>query len=300
MNSTPIHFLVLGAAMSCVAACDGTRAPSSPEGGTPPAQTVESKSYLDRLAAFKTHLIRVGPSPQPYGSEQPPSGVQEVTYPSGTMALKAWVAFPDGASNKSKVPGVVYYHGGYGFGASDFEDARPFLEAGFAVMCPMLRGENGNPGNFELYFGEVEDAKAAIAWFATQERVNASRIYTFGHSAGGVISALLSLHAVPIRHGGSSGGLYGTSLFDHSKAEAPFQVDDPRERELRVLVGNVKWMQRKHHAFVGVGDGLQDVDSARRELREGPQLSIIKMTGDHFTSLAPAVRAYVDLIKTDP
>ena len=170
-----------------------------------PLPPVTSNSYLERLAAFKTRLIRNGPTPQPYKLQSPSPGVREVTYPSGPLALKAWVAFPEGVSASAKVPAVVFFHGGYAFGAGDFEDARPFLQAGFAVMCPMLRGEDGNPGDFEMLLGEVDDASAAITWMASQPGVDPSHIYTFGHSAGGIISALLSLRAVPIRHGGSSG-----------------------------------------------------------------------------------------------
>ena len=119
-----------------------------------------------------------------------------------------------------------------------------------------------------------EDGSSAIRWFAAQPGVDASRIYTFGHSAGGIVSALLSLRPVPIRHGGSSGGLYGTGLFDVDwvKAGAPFDVDDPKERELRVLVGNVRWMQKKHYAYVGSADPDQQLASVRRELEPGSRL----------------------------
>lgn len=285
----------------CVlSACDRTPSGSQTPLDGPPAESYESKSYLERLGTFKSHLTRRGPAPQPYRNDQSPPGVQEITYPSGSLQLKAWVAFPDGASAAARVPGVVYFHGGYAFGPGDFKDARPFLEAGFALMCPTLRGENGNPGSFEMYLGEVDDAKAALAWFAAQDRVDASRVYTFGHSAGGIISALLSLHDVPVRHGGSSGGLYGPSLFDYTKDDVPFLLNDPREREVRVLVGNVRWMKRKHHAFVGNGDRLQDVMAARREMTPGSLLQVVPLPGDHHSSLAPAVKAYVERIRNEP
>ena len=268
--------------------------------GSSPSPPMASISYLDRLAAFKTRLIRKGPSPQPYKLQSPPPGVREVTFPSGPLTLKAWVAFPDGAAN-AKLPVVVFFHGGFGFGAGDFEDARPFLQAGFAVMCPMLRGEDGNPGDFQMLLGEVDDASAAIAWMASQPGVDPSHIYTFGHSAGGIISALLSLRAVPIRHGGSSGGLFGTRMFDIDWAQKsmPF-ADSPQEREMRVLVGNVRWMQRRHYAYVGAGDPDQDVASARGELQPGSLLVITQIPGDHFTSLAPSVKAYIERIKNEP
>ena len=234
--------------------------------------------------------------------QSPPNGVREVNYTSGPLLLKAWVAFPSNFSGAGKVPGVVFFHGGFAFGAGDFEDARPFVEAGFAVMCPMLRGEDGNPGTFEMFLGEVDDATAAIAWFAAQNGIDASHIYSFGHSSGGVVSALLSLRPVPIRHGGSSGGLYGTRLFDLDwpKKIAPFARDDPGEREMRVLVGNTSWMLNKHYAYVGVGDLDQDVGLIEGKIEPASKLVVTKIPGDHFTSLASSVKAYIEIIEANP
>ncbi|HEY8708414.1 MAG TPA: CocE/NonD family hydrolase, partial [Burkholderiaceae bacterium] len=289
---------VLASTVASVAWAAGTEPAADPRAPTPQASTplplLTPKSYLESLATFKTHLIRNGPSPQPYRVQSPPPGVREVIYPSGPLSLKAWVAFPEGASAMAKVPAVVFFHGGYAFGAGDFEDARPFLQAGFAVMCPMLRGEDGNPGDFEMLLGEVDDASAAIAWMASQPGVDPSHVYTFGHSAGGIISALLSLRAVPIRHGGSSGGLYGTLVFDIDWVQKalPF-ADSPDERAMRVLVGNVRWMQRRHYAYVGSGDPDQEVTAASEEVGPGSLLVIEQMPGDHFTSLPASVKAYI-------
>ena len=154
---------LLALASLCTGAMAQTPSPVDPGPRVaPPAHPVAIESYLDRLAALSAHpnLIRKGPSPQPYKLSSPPVGVEEVTYPSGSLSLKAWVAYPTGASRNGKVPGVVFFHGGFAFGAGDFEDARPFLDAGFAVMTPMLRGEDGNPGNFEMLLGEVADASS--------------------------------------------------------------------------------------------------------------------------------------------
>ncbi len=258
-------------------------------------------SYLDRLRQFRSNLIRHGPAPQDYKPSTPPPGVREIAYPSGSLSLKAWVALPPGASASSKVPGVVFFHGGFAFAAGDFEAARPFLDAGFALLCPMLRAENGNPGSFELLLGEIDDARAAAAWLAQQPEVDASRLHTFGHSMGGVVSALLSLRPLAIRHGGSSGGLFGPRMFDFDwmKPRLPFADGNPEERALRVLVGNVAWMQHRHHAFVGAGDAQQDADLAARERQAEPRLSVTTIAGDHFTSLAPSMAAYIDIIKSD-
>jgi acetyl esterase/lipase len=257
--------------------------------------------YVERLAGFRTQLTRVGPSPQPYQEEPPPPGVEAVTYRSGELALKAWAAFPKGSGPGRKVPAVVYFHGGFAFGADDFEDARPFLDAGFAVMCPTLRGENGNPGTFELYLGEVEDAEAAVRWLAADPRVDASRVSTFGHSAGGVISALLTLRNSPIHHSGSAGGLYDADSFPLLGRLVPFRPRDETEASLRSLVGNLRWMRRAHLAYVGDLDRLQAVAAARREAGSAPsRLTIITVAGDHVGMLEPAVKAFARYLEEHP
>jgi len=229
----------------------------------------------------------------------PPSGVQEIRYQSEGLALKAWVASPPAADGK-KLPGLVYFHGGFAFGADDFDVTRPFLDAGFVVMCPMLRGENGNPGSFEMFLGEVRDAQAAVTWLGQQPNVDPARLYTFGHSAGGVVSALLSLHELSIRHSGSAGGLYGPQLFDWMKKDVPFRLDDSNERGFRVLVGNIAAMKHRHYAVVGKGDPGQAVEAARIERGPASLLEIIPVDGNHQTSLRPAVRAYLDVIRKNP
>jgi hypothetical protein len=256
--------------------------------------------YLERLSRYKTHLTRLGPSPQPYQSEVPPNGIVEVNYSTPSQPLKAWLWVPPTASPTSKVPGVIYCHGGWAFASADFSDALPFVDAGFAVMCPMFRGENGNPGNFEMYFGEVEDAKTAISWFASQDRVDPNRIYTFGHSAGGVISSLLSLHDVPIRYSGSSGGLYGYYSFPRMGDLVPFELNDPSEREMRSLIGNTRWMKHQHVAYAGRGDVGQELAAAKADAAGQPLLTIIEVDGDHQASLLPSAQAFVKHILENP
>jgi acetyl esterase/lipase len=271
-------------------------------GTAPSAAGTSANGYLERLTAFKTKLRRRGPAPQSFDpSERPPSGVREVTYESDGLTLKAWLAVPKTASAGAKVPGVAYFHGGFAFGAEDFEGARPFLDAGLAVLCPMLRGENGNPGDSEMYLGEVRDAKAAVRWLASQDMIDGAHIYTFGHSAGGIVSSLLSLHDAPIRHGGSAGSMYGPELFDWMAESVPFTLDDPQERALRLLLGNAQWMRHPHYAYMGDADPNQRAALARAEASASRGLlHTASVPGDHQACLEPAVAAYVKVIESSP
>ena len=171
-------------------------------------------------------------------------------------------------------------------------------------MLPTLRGENGNPGDFEMWLSEVDDGVAAVNWLQRQRFVNPKRIYAFGHSAGGVISSMLSLiKDVPIRHSGSCGGLYNAGHFFLLKDRVPFDLNDPVERELRVLPGNIRWMQRPHFAYYGNKDNnvVRAVNSVRKEIDGQPQplLHLQEVPGSHLDSLPPAIQEYISVIKAD-
>lgn len=265
-----------------------------------PQSTESSKAYLERLREFRTYLIYKGPSPQDWENEPPPLNTQEVQYQSGDLTLKAWLYIPP--NKQPKHPALVYFHGGFAFGLGDFMDCEPFINADFAVMFPMLRGENGNPGNFELMLGEVEDAKAAVQWLANQPFIDRNRIFAFGHSIGGGISALLSLRDdVPVQHSGSCGGLYNQDVFDDWKDSVPFDLSNSSERELRVLIGNISEMQFNHYAYLGKEDSFkEEIKSAKKEISgEKSKLYIIMINGNHFSSLKPAMQHYLSIVESE-
>ena len=280
--------------MCCVFAAVGCSASSNKD-----AKHVST--YLESRKSYSTVLKTRGPAPQDWHSEKTPAGVTEASYQSGNLSLKCWLAVPKNPP-PGKLPAVVYFHGGFAFGMSELEDCRPFLDAGFAVMTPTLRGENGNPGSFELMYGEVDDAEAAVRWLASHPSIDSKRIYTFGHSVGGGISALLSLRAdVPIRRGGSSGGLYSKDVFSGWKEFVPFDLSLEKEKNLRLLVGNIGFMQREHIAYIGRMDGLARVvpEAESEARRSSAPLTIKLVEGDHFSSLAPAISAFVETLRFD-
>ena len=134
--------------------------------GTGPATpTVSDKraaaaeDFESARKGFVTKLRVRGPAPQRYRNVQPPAGVKLVKFKSGNLTLKGWLS--EDAGDRKKQPAVVYLHGGWSFDADDWEDAEPFAKAGFLLFMPMLRGENGNPGIYESFLGEVDDAIAA-------------------------------------------------------------------------------------------------------------------------------------------
>lgn len=75
------------------------------------------------------------------------------------------------------------------------QSAAAFREAGMVVFYPAVRGLNGNPGQVESYFGELDDLVAATRWLKAQPFVDPERVYLGGHSSGGTMALLASEYA---------------------------------------------------------------------------------------------------------
>ena len=233
--------------------------------------------------------------------QEPPDKMRVVHVPSGGLTMTAWVsdqAFVEDA----KAPTLVYLHGGFALDLSDYEVTEPFRTAGFVIMLPSVRGEMGNPGSFELLWGELDDIAAQVRWLSKQPGVDARNIFVLGHSAGGGLAALVSLvDDVPVRLTASIGGLYPETVF-LDWTFAPFDVLDRDARRLRVLHPHVKSMRRPHIAFVGAADvhllefavAMQDV------VADHDLLSIRVVSGDHQGSLVEGVQRFLAIAQTAP
>ena len=153
-----------------------------------------AKNLLAARSGFKTALIpnsyiTDGTAPVP-----PANYFQAVRYPSPAGKMFAYLS-PDPGDGK-KHPALIWAHGGFGgidkwlWEKHDKQDPGHFREAGIIVMCPSWRGENDNPGKFQLFVGEVDDAVAAVDYLARVPYVDPSRIYIAGHSTGGTLTLL--------------------------------------------------------------------------------------------------------------
>jgi hypothetical protein len=267
-------------------------------GGCDPAARSdwEGQPYLARKAAFQTILTKSGKAPQEYQELRSDSAAALVEYPSGPLRLKGLLLRTTVDSARRR-PALVYLHGGFALGPGDLADCAPFAQAGYVVFAPAYRAENGNPGNFTLFWHEVDDARAAVRWLARQPYVDSTRIYVFGHSIGGGVSGLLTLQAgVPMRLSGSSGGLYEASFAGWDDI-VPYDQTNLLEGRMRVLRDNLPWMRYPHVAYLGLQDegfAPEIPDLQRRVV--GTKLTVKPMPGDHFSSLEPAMQDFLRVI----
>ncbi|MBU1049694.1 alpha/beta hydrolase [Candidatus Bipolaricaulota bacterium] len=225
-----------------------------------------------------------------------PDNVDVVPYRSSGLTLNAYLQGVDAASNSR--PAVLYFHGGCALSQEHFESAQRFVDAGFIVLSPTYRGEHHNPGSYELFLGEVEDAYAAVSLLAHHRLVDAQRIYAFGYSMGGEIAALLSLFDdLPIRRTASCGPFFLRSRPFSSKsmygAPVPFDSSNPEDVCVRLLRYHIRDMVVGHTAFVGCNDD-KFADGYWRQLdTAGSALTITEVEGTHDASLHSAIEVFL-------
>jgi dienelactone hydrolase len=274
---------------------------------TPTSPFEDPRSFQELRAAFPTRLHTRGPSTGLYEDWPPPRGAQRIVYKSGDLSLWGW--FSPAPDRAEPAPAVVYFHGAFSLTPDDFEATRRFTAAGFCVLTPTLRGENGNPGDLELLWGEVDDAVAAIDWLAARPEVDPTRVYAVGHSIGGAVAALVSLRPdAKVRLTGSVGGIYVPQTFvrwsnsDRNRALIRFDPSVAHEGELRTLPSNVTRMVHPHVAYIGDEDRWfhdnADAVAAAAAAEHAP-FSTQRVAGDHMTSLGPGLDAFLLLIERD-
>ena len=157
-----------------------------------------SKLRLDRARESFRPKHRPLEDAEPGTPPETPSaaGVERVKY--STPAGELWAYQTQGKAG-AKMPVVVWCHRGFeGLPAELGGEAfhAPWREEGVALFVPSWRGEHDNPGEFELCYGEVDDALAAIDAVAKLPWVDPERIVIGGAGIGGTI-ALLAAECAP-------------------------------------------------------------------------------------------------------
>lgn len=251
----------------------------------------QTQDYADARKGFKTRLVRQGPAPQTWTREVPPADADEVEYTSGGLRLKAWVGRAGGPPAR---PAVLFLHGGFAFGAEDWDQAKPFRDAGFVVMVPMLRGENGLPGSYSMFYDEVDDVLAAADVLAKTPGVDGKRVYVAGHSAGGTLAMLSAMTSNRFRAAASFSGSPDQVAWARGQAElVPFDPNDDREYEMRSPLAFPKSFKCPARLYYGDDEWAFAFSTSRlaeKSTAAGLDVQAVEVPGDHMTSVDPAMR----------
>jgi dipeptidyl aminopeptidase/acylaminoacyl peptidase len=256
-----------------------------------------SANLAEERASFSTKLLWLEQAPQKYKDEVTPPNVQEVKYQSGNLLLKAWMS--KAPQDGKKHPAVVYLHGGFSFAQSDWDVTVPYLNARFVVMTPMLRGENGNPGNFEFFYGEVDDAIAAGHYVSRLPYVDAEKVFVSGHSIGGTLSMLSAMLPSPFAAAASfSGSPEQKSYFESWKDYVPFDLNNPQEIHLRSPIEFPDSI--RHPLFLFAGSSEEYFIEKNRQFGKdcqklGKTCKVFVVEGDHSTALPPSIEQSIQL-----
>lgn len=256
------------------------------------AQTGPAPAYDAARHALKTSAI-AAPSPQGY-DEHAPGGVEVIRYAAPNGDMLAWVLRPMKASAAPR-PVIVYAHGGFALGDGDAADAIPFLEAGFIVMMPTVRGENGNPGHFELFLGEVDDLIAAAARARTLAGADPARVYLFGHSIGGGLATLVALSKDnPYRLVGATGGSYPIAdCAEIAEEWGTFNARRPAECQARFPDPWLAGLASPLYAYAGREDRYAAAHGQRFKAVASANYHFEVVKGDHFSAVPPSIRAFI-------
>ncbi|MCB1095095.1 MAG: alpha/beta fold hydrolase [Verrucomicrobiae bacterium] len=275
---------------------------------------VPEQSELPLLAERTGHITEwtessfeaAGDAPDP-----PADVFQKVNYPSSVGDLVAYVS-PD-PGDGGKHPAMVWAHGGFGGIGADFwqpasrkndQSARAFREAGIVLMCPSWRGENSNPGRFELFYGEVDDLLAAVEYVKSLPYVDPERVYIGGHSTGGTLALLAAVAQADCRAVFSFGGAPNmNSVMENGEGygNTPYAIDSTRDHDLRNPIRYTRHIQRPTFYFEGTDSWYTydawDMEVIARE--HGVPFEQFELPGDHFDILAPTTSLVATKIVAD-
>ena len=257
-----------------------------------PGLEPQSEDYRTARSHFRTHLVRHTGSPQQGEPLQPLPGVELVEYSPG-LHLQAWVS-PDAGGLGGKRPAVLFLHGGFALGADDWEMTQPYRDAGYVVMTPALRGENGQQGDISLFYDEVTDVLAAADYLVQLPYVDARHLYVAGHSVGGTMTLLTALTSPRFQAATSFSGAPDVRSWSKSwTGYVTFDMSRIQEYQMRSAVAYAGSFQCPTRIYCGSSEIFflnSSQETSRRAKLKGLDVEAITVPGDHFTAVPEEIR----------
>lgn len=300
---------VLAAATCLTTSCSTLKtavdvANTARENSSKKEEEAEAQSFAEAHDAFQTTLAEKNSDSDPI--PDPPEGLFDlVHYSSKVGDLAAYVSSDPGDGKRH--PLIIWVVGGWGNGIDDFPWTYPawdddqtgsaFWRAGVLTMYPSFRGGNGNPGNYETLFGEVDDIASAYDYAASLPYVDPDRIYLGGHSTGGTRALLAAEYTDKFR------AVFGFGAVDkieyHNNSQFTFDKDNEEEYKMR---SPIYWLDSvKTPTFLiegseGNSSNLKNIERTS----ENDNIHCYIMEGqDHWTVLAPLTRVLAQKILAD-
>ncbi|MBX4869387.1 alpha/beta fold hydrolase [Rhizobium bangladeshense] len=248
--------------------------------------------YAEVRRHFRTKLLKKGPAPDKYEPLTAPADAEKIFYRSGyggELELAAWVSRYK--RERTARPAVLFLHGGNAMGTGHWQLMKPYMDAGYVVMMPSLRGENGQRGNFSGFYDEVDDVLAATERLAHLPGVDPGRLFIAGHSIGGTLTMLAAMSTHKFRAAAPISGNPNAFRF-FSRYPQDIRFDDSNTHEFEVR--SALCYARSFKCPIRVVHGTEEAHFndradllARRARAAGTHIETDTVAGNH-TSALPA------------
>lgn len=251
-----------------------------------------TRDYAKVRKHFHTKLLQKGPAPDKYEPLDAPVGADKIFYRSGyggELELIAWVS-KYRRESKPK-PAVLFLHGGNAMGRGHWNLMDPYVDAGYIVMMPTMRGENGQMGNFSGFYDEVDDVLSAADRLAHLPGVDANRLFIAGHSIGGTLTMLASMSTEKFRAAAPiSGNPDAFRFFNRYPQDIRFDDENSHEFEVRTALCYAQSFKCPVRVVHGTDESHFNDRAgllASRARSAGVRIETDTVTGNH-TSALPA------------
>jgi poly(3-hydroxybutyrate) depolymerase len=283
------------------------QAQSPPRAGPPtfaPEVRICSDDYARARAAFHTTLVKTGPAPGAWHNVALPIGVSVIEFTSGDLRLTAWLQVPDGKTNASH-PTVLWLHGGHSFDLGDWAATKPYRDAGYVVMVPLLRAENGHDGAYSLFYDEVDDVIAAADYLRRQRFADPHHFYVAGSSVGGTMTMLAAMTYKKFTAAASISGSPDQMLFikyamANRQGDIPFDAKNAEEVEMRSPLSFAASLRCPIRLYYGSDEPHFRLTSERlAQVASAHNLDAqaIQVEGNHTTVVPSAIERSIEFFR---
>ncbi|MGO4439100.1 alpha/beta hydrolase family protein [Rhizobium sp. RAF56] len=259
--------------------------------------------YEKERKKFRTHLLNKGPAPDNFEPLIAPPGAEQVFYRSGyggELELVAWVSRYE--RTRKPRPAVLFLHGGNALGQGHWALVDPYVDAGYVVMIPSMRGENGQKGNFSGFYDEVDDVLSASDRLRHLPGVDPHRMFLAGHSVGGTLAMLAAMSARRFRAATPiSGNPDAFAFFNRYPQDIRFDDKNPREFQMRSPVcyaHSFKCPMKLMHGSEEVHFTTRAGLLAKRATAGGVKMEVTVMPGGHTTALPGEIEQSIAFFKS--
>ncbi|MBI6550066.1 alpha/beta hydrolase family protein [Xenorhabdus lircayensis] len=275
---------------------------------------LRADDYAEAHTKFKTNIVDESFVGDGEPAVPPKDIFSLVYYPAEDGNMAAFLsARPQ--DNSNKYPAVIWLIGGYGGISNDDyfwsehpygndQSASAFRRDDLVLMIPSFRGENANPGHYDMFYGEMRDIESARQYLAKLPYVDPERIYLVGHSTGGTRALLASEYTKGFRAIFSMGGIPDLRLrleYAPISVAVPFDQNNPEEFELRSPRTFLTSIKSPTFYFEGENAYWQEFDEMKQIAKDKSiPLHVYSIEGgDHFNIISPLTNLIAEKILLD-